>query len=107
MTAKTAEKPRPKTTPKLTLGKIVKTDSIEFRSPPPRGSRYDPIFDKMETLKQGQSFTVDVPDGVSPRTMHNRINAALRRVELDPPKGCVFIKRTTEDGKIAISCERA
>jgi hypothetical protein len=99
--------PRTKSTPVIKLGKVTKTSNITFRSPAPRGSMYDDIFDQMESLKAGESFTVDVPKGVTPRTMHNRINAATRRVELEPPKGCVFLKRTTEDGKIAISCERA
>ena len=106
MTA-TKKKLRKKSTPKLTLSGTVKTENVKFRQPPRRGSQYDPIFDRMEGLKVGQSFLVDVPKGVVPRTMHNRINAAMRRVELEPPKGCVFVKRTTEDGRIAISCERA
>ncbi len=105
MTTKTMRK---KTTPALALklGKVVKTSTIEMKRPKSRGSQYDEIFDQMEGLRAGQSFTVDIPRGVEPRTMHNRINAAVRRVELEPPKGCIFVKRTTEDGRIAISCAK-
>lgn len=99
---------RKKMTPGLTLklSKVVKTATVEFKRPKSRGSQYDAIFDQMEALRAGQSFMVDIPKGVEPRTMHNRINAATRRVELEPPKGCIFVKRTTEDGRIAISCAK-
>ena len=96
-----------KETPTIKIGKVVNTDSIEFKQQQPRGSCYDTVFDKMEQLKAGQSFTVDIPEGVAPRTMHNRINAAMRRVEIKCAKGCIFVKRTTEENKIAISCEKA
>jgi hypothetical protein len=99
--------PRTKSTPVIKLGKVTKTSNITFRAVATRGSMYDDIFDQMESLKAGESFTVDVPKDVTPRTMHNRINAAMRRVDIQAPKNCVFTKRTTEDNKIAISCERA
>ena len=85
---------RKKNTPKLTMSGTVKTANVEFRQAPRRGSQYDPIFDRMESLKSGQSFMVDVPTGVSPRTMHNRINAAMRRAAEGPLKG---ILAYTED----------
>ncbi len=102
----TTKQMRKKTTPMLRLSKVVKTDSVEFKSPKSRGSQYDDIFDQMESLRAGQSFMVNIPNGLDPRTMHNRLNAAIRRVELQAPKGGIFVKRTTADGRIAISCAK-
>ncbi len=98
MTTKKKSKP-------LNLSPAVKTDNIAFRKSPRRGSMYDQLFDRMTKLTGGKSIMVDVPKGISPRTMHNRLNAAMRRVGIQAPKGCEFVKRTTEDGRIAISCE--
>ena len=83
------------------------TKSVTFRSAPKRGTMYQPVLDEMATLKKGQSCIVPVPKGTPPRTIHNRLNAALRRFPVSPPKGCTFVKRTTEDGQVAISCEAA
>jgi len=94
------KKPKP-----LSLSPTVKTDNVKFRQMPRRGSMYDQLFERMRKLTAGKSIMVDVPKNTSPRTMHNRINAAMRRVDLQAPKGCEFVKRTTDDGRIAISCE--
>jgi hypothetical protein len=91
----------------LSLSPTIKTDNVKFRQMPRRGSMYDQLFARMSKLTAGKSLMVDVPKGTSPRTMHNRINAAMRRIDLKAPKGCDFIKRTTDDGRIAISCESA
>lgn len=92
--------------PTLKMSNIVKTDSIEFKSQAERDSKYEAIYDQMEKLKPGQSFMVDIPKDVLPRTMHNRLNAAIHRVDVEPPKGCTFVKRTTEDNRIAICCRK-
>ncbi len=99
---------RKKTTPLPTLkmSGVVKTDKVEFMPQPERDSKYEAIYERMESLKPGESFMVDIPKGVTPRTMHNRLNAAIHRVELTAPKGCAYIKRTTKDNRIAISCRK-
>lgn len=97
---------RKKDTPSLKMSKIVKTEKVVFRVQPDRDSKYDAIYDQMEKLKPGESFMIDIPDGVSSRTMHNRLNAAIHRVEVQAAKGCTFVKRTTEDNRIAICCKK-
>jgi len=105
-TTTTTTKLRKKTLPTLRMGTITATEKITFKEQPLKDSKYDPIYDRMEKLSPGQSFTIDIPSNVSPRTMHNRLNAAIHRVEVQAPKGCVFVKRTTNDNKIAISCKK-
>ena len=91
---------------KLTPGTIRKTSSLQFKRPAPKPSIYEPIFNKMKRLKAGQSFTVPVPKGTRPQVVHNRLTAAFQRFDGRPPRGCWFRKRTTEDGNVAIYCER-
>ncbi len=97
---------RVNTVPTLKMSSIVKTESVEFKAQPERDSKYEDIYAQMEKLKPGQSFMINIPKGVAPRTMHNRLNAAIHRVDVAVPKGCVFVKRTTEDNRIAICCRK-
>jgi hypothetical protein len=90
----------------LKVEKIVKTDSLKFRAGTRRGSMYDTIYADMRKLKEGQSFTVPVPKDVKIGTLQNRLNAAIGRGPVRAPAGCVFRKYTTEEGKIAIACEK-
>lgn len=112
MSSKTKKKPRnsksrPPSPSEIQVGAIRQTDHIKFAPAPTRGTIYQPVLDKMARLKEGQSFTVPVPKGVTPRTMHNRLNAAIRRADwLEPPAGCHFTKGTSEQGEIVISCEK-
>lgn len=85
-------------------GGIQSLDKIEFKTGERRGSQYDGIYAKLEKLKAGQVFTVEVPKGVDTRTFHNRTNAAIRRGPVQPPEGCIFRKRTTVDGLVAVCC---
>lgn len=90
----------------LKTGGVIETDKLDLRVPTRRGSMYDTIYAKMAKLKEGKSFTVPVPKGISVRTLQNRMNAAIRRGPVEAPKGCVFRKYTTTDGQIAIACIR-
>ncbi len=82
----------------------------KFVKIPLRGSIYDDITDKMSELQAGQYFLVKIPEGVTAKTMHNRISAALQRLSdigtpVEPPEGCRIIKRTTRDETcVAICC---
>lgn len=93
-------------TKRLDISPAVKTERVKFKPTSKRGTIYQAVFDKLAKLKAGQTFTLAVPRGVLPRTMHNRLNAAMRRCEITPPSRCRFVKRTTANGRIGISCER-
>lgn len=103
---KVSEKSKPK--PKKTNGKmeIVSTAGIAFAKAPKRGSKYDGILEKMAKLKAGQSLLVTVPEGMLPQVLQNRLNSSFAKIGPKPPKGCSFHKRTTKDGKVAISCDK-
>lgn len=88
----------------IKIGKIGSINTLKFRPMDKRDSIYDGIFEGLKSLKKGESFTVPLPKGVTARTMHNRVSAALRRGPVKPPTGCVFRKRTTLDDEIAIVC---
>lgn len=103
---KTKTKAKPKTKG-LGIGTVRSTKNVSFRKARRKPSEYQPIFDQMAKLKNNQSFLVDVPRGVDVQVMHNRLTAAMQRCGVKPPRGCHFRKRTTEEGKIAIYCERA
>lgn len=85
-------------------GEIVKVDGLELKTGERRGSCYDGIYAKLEKLKPGDAFIVPIPKGVESRVFHNRTNAAIRRGPVKAPAGCMFRKRTTVDGKVAICC---
>lgn len=88
----------------IEIGKVVPTSQVAFKAVSRRGTKYQTVIDKMGKLKPGQSVIVPVPDGVPTRVVHNRMNAAIRRSTVPAPKGCRFIKRTTETNEIAICC---
>lgn len=111
----TKKAPRKKVAPKkaaasaggVQVGKPQSTADVKFRKPShDQPSMYDSVLEGMAGLAAGQTLPVAIPDGVDAKTMHNRLNSLFRRVKPTPtPKGCVFRKRTMEDGKhIAISC---
>lgn len=82
---------------------IISTKGIEFADLN-RVSKYDGLIAKISKLRMGQSILLDVPKGVKVQVYHNRLNSALRKSMPKPPKGCAFEKRTTLNGKVAISC---
>lgn len=88
----------------LALGHTMQAEKIKFKTPAGRGTLYQPILDRMTSLKKGQGFTVNIPSDTDARNFHNRLNAVLRRTDIKPPSGCKFEKRTTEDGKVGIKC---
>ena len=102
------KKVKSKSKPKKTNGniEIVSTAGITFAKAPKRGSKYDGILEKMAKLKAGQSVVVSVPQGMSPQVFQNRLNSSFAKIGPKPPKGCSFHKRTTKDGKVAISCTK-
>lgn len=87
--------------------KIVQTDTVEFKGQPRRGSRYDGVFEALRKLRKGQCCLLPIGKGMDPRTAHNRLNSAMSRVDLQPPRGCKWEKRTTTDNEIAISAVKA
>lgn len=111
-TKTTTKKATDGSTPALSFSKPQALDSVKFAAWAKRGSQYDALFEQMKGLKEGQTIVVAVPadaKGVKQdsRIMHNRINAAMRRTDLAAPKGCVFEKKTTESGDVAICCVKA
>ena len=82
---------------------IISTKGIEFADLN-RVSKYDSLLEKISKLRMGQSILLDVPKGVKVQVYHNRLNSAFRKNMPKPPKGCSFEKRTTLNGKVAISC---
>ena len=88
---------------------IVKTSKVAFASRKQHRSKYYTIWVMLGHLRQGQTMTIPVDStasGVSARVLRNRLNAAQARSGVLPPAGCVFRKRITEDGDLAICCER-
>jgi hypothetical protein len=91
----------------VSFGGARKASTAKFKQPNrKRGTQYQPLLDAMEKLRPGQMLPVEVPQGISARVYHNRLNSVIRRYEPKPAKGCAFTKRTLEDGRIAILCER-
>lgn len=88
----------------LSVSEIHNMEDVEFVTMPKRGSQYQPIVDKMKKLKKGQSFMVETPKDTPVKVIHNRMNAALKRFNVQAPKGCSFVKRTRADGNIEIGC---
>ena len=120
-TKKVKTKPKPKPKPKAKAKakkkarakvksssnmKIIPTSGISFADFPKRGSKYDPIFAKVAKLRAGQSVVLPVPKGIPSVKFHNRLNSAMAKADIKAPKGCSFHKRTTKDGKVAISCTK-
>ncbi len=90
--------------PKIEVGKITAIKNVEFIVGNNRGSIYDGIYAALGKLSSGQVFTVPIPKNVDAKVFQNRTNAALRRGPVKPPDGCVFRKRTTVEGLMAICC---
>lgn len=88
----------------MKVGTIRKASEIGSKSRR-RGSKYDPILDQMRKLKRNEGFVIEVPRGLSAEALMNRLNVTIhRQTDLVPPAGCEFLKRTTDDGNIAIMC---
>ena len=101
------KKPRPKKKSNgLNSVKIVSTKGISFVDVPHRESKYTLLYSRISQMKADQSILLNVPKGVDIQVYHNRINSALRKNMPKPPKGCSYEKRSTKNGKIAISCVR-
>lgn len=98
-------KPKSPAAPSVSDGKVVSADSIKFKPRPRRGTSYQPIIEKMKGLTAGKAIVIELPKGLDATTFMSRINSALSRFEIPAPKGCVFRKRATEDGNVAIVCE--
>lgn len=98
--AKKKKKPRNK----KASNPVVSTANVNFASRARRGSVYDKLFARVAKLKPGTSIVVPVPEGITPSRYQNRLNSALRKHSVKPPKGCSWTKRITVEGKIAISC---
>lgn len=94
---------RKNTPPQIVPGEIVKTDEIKFRPFAHKPSVYQPVLDLLKTMKKGQSTTIPVPANVESRKIQNRLASAIRNQGIAAPEGCVFTKRMTEDGRLAIS----
>jgi len=103
MTA-TQKKKMPSVKPKIRG--VSKVEGAEFVGPGERGSIYDPLMEKLGTLKVGEMVTVDIPEGVTPANYHSRLASVMSRRAPKPPKGCKFFKATLANQKqIAITCE--
>lgn len=89
----------------LKISKPVSTAGVKFKTPDARGTQYQPLLDKMQKMKKGETLPVDVPKGITARVLHNRLNSVFRRFEPKAPKGCQFSKHTLADGRIGITCE--
>lgn len=87
-------------------GEIKKIEDFKLKVGERRGSQYDGVYAMLAKLKPGQAFEVDVPKDVDVRTFHNRTNAAIRRGPVTAPEGCMFRKRTSEKGKVVITCAK-
>lgn len=88
----------------LTISPVLPVKEIQIHRGVRTGTKYQNMLDQMKGLKQGQSFTIEVPEGLTPRMFHNRLNAVIRRAPLIAPRGCEFVKRTTVGGQIAVMC---
>lgn len=69
-----------------------------------RSTVYQPLFDQMAKLRpaKGKNAFEVKSEGRTPRQLHNRVNAALKRCPTKPPKGHHFVKGTTTDGGLAV-----
>lgn len=81
---------------------VQQASKVRLKSPPKRGTAYQPILDSMANLKPGEAYVFSPPKGVDIATYQNRLNAAMRRFPVQAPRGHRFTKRTTEDNKVAI-----
>lgn len=104
-----AEKVATRSGTQFGVGDVASLDSVEFATRR-RNSDYQPIFDKLATLKKGQAFEVQSGEGITPAMAHNRLNAALRRASEagrlpEPPKGLKLSKRTNTKGNIVFFLE--
>lgn len=89
-------------------GEIADINDFEIQQGGPGFTIYGEMSEKMGKLQRGQAFAVEVPDGVTPKQFHARLNSAMKRAQdrgVTPPKGCRFIKRTSEDkASVVIAC---
>ena len=88
--------------------KIIPTSKVAFAPRKRHPSKYAEIFAGMKKLRVGESIWVVCGwnNTTSARALRNRLNAALSRTPITPPRGCVFRKRITDTGDLAICCER-
>lgn len=87
------------------ISKIKKISTINFRPKEHRESKYAHVFEEMMKLKGGQCFEITMAKDVPPATYIRRLNAFLKtRKPYLIPNGCVFKKRVTEEGNVAVCC---
>lgn len=96
------------------VGKVLKSASVlsaDKMRPAPRGRRttmYQPILDRVQSLKVGKGFEIPPPDGVAPAVFKSRISAVFTRsIEsgaLKAPKNAKFKSFLTTGGKIGFQC---
>lgn len=87
--------------------KIIPTSKVAFAPRKRHPSKYAEIFADMKKLREGESFILACGGHrLIALPIRNRLNAALSRTPITPPKGCVFRKRITRNGDLAICCER-
>lgn len=83
------------------MGAIVDADKVKFASRTfTRKSVYTPLFEKMAGLSPKQGFKIDVPAGISIKTLQNRLGAGRRRKQKEADKsntGVEFYFAQTED----------
>lgn len=89
----------------ISTGAVTRVDQLPRDSRRGPGTMYQVILDKMASLKEGDGFPVQIPEGVTARVFHVRLTSVIRRSAQPAPKGCVFVKHTTKGGEqIAIKC---
>lgn len=80
--------------------KIVKKDKVQFAR---RHSDYSEIFKALRALKGPEDVLLLPMKGLDGKTVHNRLNSALRREGLEPSKpGYRWTRHVTDDGHMAI-----
>ena len=98
-------RPGPSEPGAISTGAVTRVDQLPRDSRRGPGTMYQAILDKMATLKEGDGFPVQIPEGVTARVFHVRLTSVIRRSAQPAPKGCVFVKHTTKGGEqIAIKC---
>ncbi len=88
---------------------MTNVESLKFMNRTPRKvSKYARVWEAMNQLRLGgDAAVVSIPKGLESRQFQNRLNAAKKVAEAEgelnpPPKGCRYVNRTLEDGRLAI-----
>lgn len=82
-------------------------DDISFVTPgqQKKSGKYDAILKELAALRPGQCVIVPLGN-LDPNVANNRINSVMRRVDIQPPEGCVWRRKTTKNNEIAICAKR-